>query len=129
MGWTSDAPAAVSYTQQPSATQKCADPPGLAAKSSKLKLRLRKLRKAKWRLSVSLTAKGIGSLDASLLKRKAKKALWGWSTKLAKAGATKVPVTLPKSARKRGRYSLRLVTTSPDGKAKATTTINLEVRR
>ena len=38
-------------------------------------------------------------------------------------------MTLPKSARKRGRYPLRLVTTSPDGKAKATTTLKLEVRR
>lgn len=129
VGWDSATPAPVAYIAQPSATQKCVDPPGLAARSTKIKFKLRTLRKAKWHLSVALTAKGVGALDASLLKRKVKKALWGSSTKLDKPGQTKLRVSLPKRARHTGRYTLRLVTTAPDGKAKATTNLNLEVKR
>ncbi len=44
-------------------------------------------------------------------------------------GSQNVRITLPKSARRTGRYLLRLVATAPDGKGHRTTTLKLEVRR
>jgi hypothetical protein len=56
------------------------------------------------------------------------KALVNVTAKLAKPGSQKLRLTLPRSARSRGHYLLRLVTTAPDGKGHKTTTLKLEVR-
>ena len=51
------------------------------------------------------------------------------TAKLTKPGSQKLRLTLPRAARRRGHYLLRLVTTAPDGKGHKTTTLKLEVRR
>jgi len=133
LGWTSDAPAPVSFTRPPSATQGCGDAPKLSA-PAKLRFSLRKLRRAKYRTVLKLRADGIGSLQANLLPvrrkghRTAQKPLARLTLQVAKAGDQNVKLTLPKAARRAARYTLQLVATSPDGKGHTTTTLTLEVR-
>ncbi len=134
LGWTSDAPAPVSFTRPPSATQGCSDAPKLSA-AARLRFSLRTLRGRKYRATLKLRADGIGSVQASLLPvrrkghRAATKPLAKLTLSLAKPGVQSVRLTLPKAARHRARYVLRLAATSPDGKGHKTTTLTLEVRK
>jgi len=133
LGWTSAASPAVTYTRPASATQACGDAPAMSA-AAKLRFSRRALRKAKWHMTVSLRSSGIGSLKATLLRATRKghktryKALADVTAKLAKPGSQQLRLTLPKAARRRGHYLLKLVTTAPDGKGQKTTTLKLEVR-
>ena len=133
LGWTSAASPAVTYTRPASATQACADAPAMSA-AAKLRFSRRALRKAKWHLTLPLRSSGIGSVKATLLRATRKghktryKALASVTAKLTKPGSQKLRMTLPRSARRRGHYLLRLVTTAPDGKGHKTTTLKLEVR-
>jgi hypothetical protein len=134
LGWTSAASSPVSYTRPASDTQACGDAPALSA-AQKLRFSKRKLRRAKWRATLKLRSSGIGTVQVTLLRapRKGHKtsahALAKFTTKLTKPGSQNVRITLPKAARRTGRYMLRLVTTAPDGKGHKTTTLKLEVRR
>jgi hypothetical protein len=51
------------------------------------------------------------------------------STKLQRPGSYTLRLRVPPGARKPGSYVLRLVTTSPDGKRRAATTLTLEIVR
>ncbi len=134
VGWTSDAPAAIPYVRQPSATQRCADAPKLTAKK-KLKFSLRKLRRSKWKLALALRSSGIGSVQASLVRqprkgtKTSKKVLGKLDAKLSRAGNQTLRLALTKAARHQGRYALRVVTIAPDGKGRAKQTLTLEVTR
>jgi hypothetical protein len=126
--WTSDQPAAASYTAQPSATQRCGDPAGIAFKERKLKRRLRTVRKAKWRINVELTPSGLGKLDATLQRGKKKVERLSTTAAQLKPGAPVVlRFTLPKGKRRHGRFAVVLVVSSPDGTRRTTTTVPLEV--
>ncbi len=134
LGWTSDAPAPVSFTRPPSATQGCGDAPKLSA-AARLRFSLRSLRRKKYRAVLKLRADGIGSVQANLLpvRRKghktATKPLAKLGLQVAKVGGQTVQLVLPKAARRPGRYTLQLAATSPDGKGHVTTTLTLEVRK
>jgi hypothetical protein len=127
--WASDAPAAVSYTAQPSATQRCGDTAGLKSAEASVVRRLAAVRRARWRVSVPLVAAGIGHVDATL-RRGVKKVITLGTAALdvKQPGAVTVSFTLPKGQRHTGRLTLVLVVTSPDGSRKATTTVPVEVR-
>lgn len=133
LGWTSGAPAPVSYLRPPSATQGCGDAPHVSA-GARLRLSMRRLRRVKWRGTLKLRADGIGTVQAALLPaarkghKAATKPLAKATLQLAKPGGQTLRLVLPKSARHVGRYTLKLVATSPDGKGHRTTTLGLEVR-
>ena len=133
LGWTSAASPAVAYTRPASATQACGDAPAMSA-AAKLRFSRKALRKAKWHLTVPLRSSGIGTVKATLLRATRRghktryKALANVTAKLAKPGSQKLRLTLPRSARRRGHYLLRLDTTAPDGKGRKTTTLKLEVK-
>ena len=131
VGWVSDAPATVSFLKPPSATQGCADAPELTP-TKRLRFSLRALRKAKWRVTLPVRSSGIGSVDVAL-KATGRKApatpLATQTLKVAGAGPLNLKLALSSKARKRGRYRVELVTTAPDGKTHATTTLTLEVRK
>jgi hypothetical protein len=128
--WTSGAPAAVGYIQQPSARQTCHDVAKVKPTAKKVVRTLAALRRAHWKLGVPLTASGAGSVQATLRRGKKK------VTKLAtakvdvvRAGATRVVLALPKAARRVGRLHLILVVTSPDGSKKVRTDIPVTIRK
>ncbi len=133
LGWTSAAAPPVPYMRPASATQGCGDAPAMSA-TKKLRFSRKALRKAKWRLTLPLRSSGIGTVKATLLRATRKgrktryKTLANVAAPLTKPGSQKLRLTLPRSARGRGRYVLRLVTTAPDGKGRKTTTLKLEVR-
>ena len=134
LGWASAPSPAVTYTRPASASQACADAPAMSA-AAKLRFSRKALRKAKWHLTLSLRSSGIGTVKATLLRATRKghktryKTLAAVAANLTKPGGQKLRLTLPKAARGRGHYLLRLVTTAPDGKGHKTTTLKLEVRR
>ncbi len=134
VGWTSVGSTPVAYMRPASSTQACADAPALTA-AHKLRFSKRKLRRAKWRADLALRSSGIGTLQASLMhaprkgRKTSKKALAKVSAKLTRPGSQNVRISLPKAARRTGRYVLKLVATAPDGKGRRTTTLKLEVRR
>lgn len=133
VGWNSPSSPAVSYTQPPSATQGCGDAPALTA-DGRLRFSRRALRRHKWEATLALRSSGVGSLQGTLHKaprrgaRGTSRALTKVTAKLAKAGGQKLRVKLPRAARKAGRYQLRLITTAPDGTARRTTKLTLEVK-
>jgi hypothetical protein len=117
----------VAYTAQPSARQKCGDPAAVTAAKAQTR-RLKDVRKAKWSLTVPLTSTGIGHVDATLQKGKKKVVKLAAAALDAKPGALSLKLALPKGQRKAGRLTLVLVTASPDGTRKATTTVAIDVR-
>lgn len=133
VGWNSPSSPPVSYTQPPSATQGCGDAPALTA-DGRLRFSRRALRRHKWEATLALRSSGVGSLQGTLHKaprrgaRGTSRALTKVTAKLAKAGGQKLRVKLPRAARKAGRYQLRLITTAPDGTARRTTKLTLEVK-
>jgi hypothetical protein len=127
--WTSDVPAPVGYTAQPSPTQRCGDAAALRAAAKQVVLKLSAVRKAKWRLSVPLVAGGVGHVDATLRRGKRKVLTLGTAqADVNAAGPLTLRFALPKGQRKAGHLQLVLVVTSPDGTKKATTTVPIEVR-
>ena len=167
LGWTSASPAPVAFTTQPPGTQTCSDAPKPKIKKV-FKKRFKKtpkkaivlqkqLKRAKWRLPVNFTAKGIGRYDLAVVgprkaapaptskrgleakkkkKKKTKKTAKKKATVFAiaegdipKSGLRKANVVLTKKARKPGVYKLRLRTFAPDGSTKKTLTVKLEVRK
>ena len=154
VGWISSSPAAVSFTKQPSATQLCTDPPTLEATASTRYSR-KLLRKGKWGAKLKLRSSGIGTAELTLIgppvppkatvkpkRRKTKRAkqaarvkkaapvtLLTVATSFAKPGDVTLTLRLPVAARKLGTYTIRVVTTAPDGKTQATNTLKLEVRK
>ncbi len=134
LGWASDAPAAATYLRPPSASQLCGDPPTLEA-LARLRYSKRTLRKAKWKLTLKLRSSGIGQADISLVgrrkvgRRSRPVVVAKLSAALTKPGDQALRLSLPVAARKLGRYTLRVVTTAPDGKTQTTNTLKLEVRR
>jgi hypothetical protein len=133
VGWVSPPSPAVSHTQQPSATQQCGDAPALTA-NRRLRFSRRALRKHKWEAALALRSSGIGSFQGTFHKAQRRgargygRSLTKLSGKLTKAGAQRLRVRLPRAARRSGRYTLRLITTAPDGTSRRTTTLKLEVR-
>jgi len=133
VGWSSPASPPVSYTRPPSATQGCSDAPALTV-NGRLRFSRRALRRHKWKATVALRSSGIGSLQGTLHKaprrgaRRSARALTKVSAKITKAGAQRLRVKLPRAARRPGRYVLRLTTTAPDGTARRTTKLTLEVK-
>lgn len=127
LGWTSDTPPAVDWMAQPSKRQTCAQAPRVTSSKRTIRLRVASLRRAKWTVRVRVRSSGMGGLQARLLSRR--RTVTTVRTSLPRAGAATVKLTLPRIARRAGRYSLRLRATAPLGSKATTTTITLEVRR
>ena len=125
--FTSDRPAAVAYTPQPSATQKCGDPAAVAAAKAQTR-RLSELRKAKWSFRVPLTSTGVGHVDAVLQKGKKKVIRLATAAVDVKPGPLTLKLTLPKGQRRAAHLTLGATTTSPDGSRRAKTTVIVDVR-
>jgi hypothetical protein len=134
LGWVSDTPAAATYLRPPSASQLCGDPPTLEA-LARLRYSKRTLRKGKWKLTLKLRSSGIGQADIAVVgrrkvgRRTTSVVVAKLSTALTKPGDQALRLALPVAARKLGKYTLRVVTTAPDGKTRTTNTLKLEVRR
>ena len=134
LSWVSDTPAAASYIRPPSATQLCGDPPTLEA-LARLRYSKRTLREAKWKLTLKLRSSGIGQADISVVgrrkvgRRTRSVTVAKLTAALTKPGDQALRLALPVAARKLGSYTLRVVTTAPDGKTRTTNTLKLEVRR
>ncbi len=144
IGWTSDPSAPVAYVRPPSATQGCHDAPRLSNAGAQHRS-LKRLRRAGWHASVSITTSGVGTLKTSFVsvggptrtaKRGKHKAgtpstkrtvLTAWSTTIGRPGRLTLRLQLPPAARHAGTYELHLVTTSPDGKRHATTNLILAI--
>jgi len=139
--WTSDPSAAVSYLRPPSATQSCSEAPEVAA-AAVLHRSLRRLRRSHWIAAVSLKMNGIGGLQATLERGRATprsrkhgrrrtqsgaKPLATVSLQVVRAGAHVLHIRIPVAARAPGTYSLRLTTTSPNGKDHRKVTTELEI--
>lgn len=133
VGWASPPSPPVSHTRQPSSTQQCGDAPALTT-GGRLRFSRRALRRHKWEAAVPLRSSGVGSLQGTLHKARRRgvrgsgRALTRVKATLMKAGAQRLLVRLPRAARRAGRYTLRLTTTAPDGTARRTTTLKLEVK-
>ena len=127
VGWTSDAAPPVDWMAQPSRRQRCTDAPKVSARAKVVRLKLRRLRAAKWRVRVAVKATGVGALQAKLLRKR--RTLATVRQALTRPGSATVRLTLPRAARRAGRYSLRLRAAAPMGKKATTTTITLEVTR
>lgn len=133
VGWTSAPSPPVAYTRPASATQQCGDAPALTAAGT-LRFHRRALRRAKWHATVKLRSSGIGTVQGTLMRagrkgrRTSTRALSKMSATLTRPGSQSLRLTLPRAARRPGRYLLRLVTMAPDGKGRRTTTLKLEVR-
>ncbi len=136
VNWQSDPSAGVGYLKPPSATQTCAQPPKLKASKSALKFKLKNLKHLHFKAVLKLTTDGIGNATATLTGKvkkgkhtTAKKLLTLKPFAIAKAGSLHLSVTLPAAARKTGSYTLKVVTTAPDGSHHTTTTLKLEVTK
>jgi hypothetical protein len=128
--FTSNAPAAVGFTRAPKGDQRCGDPPRVATAERRLQRKVRKLRRAHWRLTVPLKVTGAGRVEGTLLAGKGKKAhKVAVAAGTAKAGRLTLRFKLPRAARRPGALKLRLVAIAPDGGRRATRTLPLEVRR
>ncbi len=136
IGWTSDPSTGVVYIRRPSTSQGCSDAPRITTART-IRRSLRQLRRARWLAVVSVRANGIGALQATLVRLtksgkrrpRASRSLASVTDLLLRAGAHTVRLRVPPVGRIPGRYVLRLVTTSPDGKRHATTTLALEIVR
>ena len=119
----------------------------------KVAIAVKKLKRAKWRLALNFNSKGIGSYELAVLgprkalparklataakkkknvAKKAKKKTRVFSITtgdIPKGGLRKAKLVLTKKARKPGAYTLRLRTFAPDGSAKKTLKVRLEVRK
>ena len=133
VGWVSPPSPSVTYMRPASATQQCSDAPQLTA-AGRLRFSKRKLRRAKWHVTVHLRSSGIGTAQGTLTRapRRGRKGstrpLAKMTLKLARPGTQNLRLTLPRAARRSGRYALRLVTIAPNGKTRRMTTLKLEVR-
>jgi hypothetical protein len=126
--FTSDAPAVVAYTAQPSPTQRCGDPAALTAGGKAVTLKLGAVRKARWTLAIPLASSGVGHVDVTLQKGKKKVVKLATAALEVKPGPVALKLALPKGRRKPGKLTLLLVTTAPDGSRKATTTVTVDLR-
>jgi hypothetical protein len=142
VGWTSDPSAAVTYRRPPSKGQGCSDAPKVTA-ASPFHRSLRGLRRAHWIAELPVKTNGIGRLqltlirDASVPKKHGKhasrsaaktaKTITTVTFQITSAGTHRLRLALPVAARIAGSYSLRLASTSPDGKGHLKTTLRLEI--
>ncbi len=78
-------------------------------------------------MRVKVRSTGMGALEARLLRQR--RTLASVRQPLRRAGAASVRLTLPRAARRAGRYVLRLRAAAPVGKKATTTTLTLEVTR
>ncbi len=126
MGWTSDPSPPVAYVRAPSTNQGCSEAPRVLAPAHEQRS-LRGLRRANWVLNVSVKTSGLGTLQATLKRIGRNASLATASARLAGSGSQMLRLRAP--VMHRGRYVLRLVTTSPNGRGHSTTTTILEVAR
>ena len=83
---------------------------------------------------LDLRADGIGAVKGTLTRaprrgtKTSTRTLAKLAAKITRPGTQKLRLTFPPSARRRGVYALKLITTAPDGKGRRTTTLKLEVR-
>ena len=129
LGWLSLPIGPVAFTQQPSATQACTDAPKLKAGKA-LKVKLKALKKSKWKLNVTVQAQGAGTLLAKLFPKKIKKKTKPYVTvtrPVLAPAKVKIALILPKAVRKPGTYTIRFETKAPVGKATRSATVKLEV--
>jgi len=136
VAWTSDAAPGQGFVKPPSATQACNAPPKLKGSKSALKFSLKTLRHLHFKAVLKLSTSGVGNATATL-SGKVKKGKHTTLKKLltlkpfaiAKAGSYHLGITLPVTARKPGKYTLKVVTTAPDGVTHTTTTLTLEITK
>ena len=121
--WTSDPSAAVSYVRRPSATQSCSDA-AVVTGTKGIHRSVRQLRRAHWIAALSLKTNGVGVLKATL--RSGGK-LSTVSLLVKRPGTHVLHLPIPPGARSLGSHSVRLTTTSPNGKRHLTTTLRLEI--
>ena len=137
VGWTSAPSPGADYTRQPSATQTCAQAPAFTIPAIK-HLSRRRLRRNKWLVSVQLKLKGIGSVEATLVRlgtrsgrrRRRGKSVTVLSTaslQVTNPGVVRLRISLPSAGRTLAAYKLDVTTTSPDGAAHSTHTIRWEI--
>jgi hypothetical protein len=84
-------------------------------------------------MTLPLRADGIGTVQGTLTRtvrgrKSARTVARMKAVPIARPGTQKLRLALPRAARRTGRYALRLVTTAPDGKARRTITLKLEVK-
>ncbi len=135
VSWISDAAPAVVVVKPPSATQTCVQAPTFKASKKALKFSLKQLRHTHFKVVVKTVSSGTGAIDATLNGKVKKgrttttKTLLKLKSKAVKSGTTNLTIALPLTARKTGRYSLKIVATAPDGTHHTTTTLNLVVTK
>ena len=129
LGWLSLPIGPVAFTRQPSATQACTDAPKLKVGKG-LKVKLKALKKSKWKLNVTVQAQGAGTLLAKLFPKKIKKKTKPYLTvtrPVLAPAKVKFSLVLPKAIRKAGTYTIRFETQAPVGKATRSAIVKLEV--
>ncbi len=126
MGWVSDPSRPLAYVRTPSTNQSCSQAPRVVVPAHETRS-LRDLRRGNWVLKVSVKTNGIGTLQATLERAGTSSVLATASAQLAKARSRILRLRTP--ALRRGRYVLRIVTTSPNGRGHTTATTALEVAR
>ncbi len=129
LGWLSLPIGPVAFTKQPSATQLCTDAPKIKVGKA-LKVKLKALKKSKWKVNVTVQPQGAGTLLAKLFPKKITKKTKPFVTVTRPVLAptkVKIALILPKGARKAGTYTIRFETKAPVGKASRSATVKLEV--
>jgi hypothetical protein len=145
VGWTSPLTAAVPFLRQPSATQRCTDPPTLTHSRSVI-VKRKNLIKAKGSISFNVQTNGVGAATATATTRGATKPVATAVVPLAKPGTVKVTLQLDpkvklqykqprkkKGKKKRppavARLTVTLVAAAPSGNATTSITVPVEVRK
>jgi hypothetical protein len=137
VGWTSPPTAAVAYTRQPSATQKCTDAPSLIH-SKTVVLKLKNLTKKKGSVSFVVQTNGLGTVTATATSKGVKKPLAVATLPAARAGALTVTLKLDLKSKltyktvkghQVARVSVKLVAVAPSGSSKTSITVPVEVRK
>jgi hypothetical protein len=131
VGWESAPIGPVSFMAPPSANQACTDAPQVTLGITKLKKKLKALKKKKWHVAIRFLADGMGTAHV-VMSRKGKKVL----AVDKPLGATRrtVVVTLtipkkPKSLRTAGKFTVTVTGSAPLGKARSKSTLTLEVTK
>jgi hypothetical protein len=133
VGWLSTILGPVAFQRQPSSTQPCTTPPAVVVGNGggrALRVKLKALKKAKWKLDVRVSVDGLGRLTGVLRPmkgRKKGKPVVTIGRDIAAATAIKLQIVFPKTARKPARFVLQLETGAPLGTAVKRASVTVEV--
>ena len=128
VGWQSDPIGPAGYMAPPSATQACTDAPQVTLGVQKLQKKLGALTKKKWRVAIHFLGDGMGTAHV-VLSRKSKKILTVDKPLGAVRKEVSVTLTIPKTLRKPGKFTVTVTGSAPLGKARSKSTLTLEVKK